>query len=457
MSGGGSKDMLDFEFSKNMQDIDLLSDWTSAGQAGDETANITSNSNAAAAIGADSNSSQADHQLAVSSDSGLLAEQAANQDFSQMILEEDGVQTTFHPDPDATGNELVVDTLGSDIVFENVGNEVSIQAATPPDQQPKASSTQVRNIAPKALQSKPQPQARPRPVLPAANRVTKPASGKPQPIIIPVGNNNQAGASLAQFITQIRPPAIPGGSSNLQKTKVVPIKAISIPPKKPTAIAPAPATSNVKLIMTQTGQQLVISPLKTEQAAPGKFITASTSGTTLTTATGQQVFMLSPVKSGVPQKLVQVLPKPKPPQTSGTTQTVRIQSIQSASSLTSQAQIIKSVSSSADVKPVQVKVVTVPSANTQLKVTGNLRPIAPSPVSKTGQTATTIASSIATLGTGQKLITIPKGNVLQAANVVGGTANNAIITGTGGAQVIMLPANILQGGNAQVAYECILP
>jgi len=472
-----SNDLQELEFVKNMTDIDLLSEWGSGQVLEDTTNSEVSSGNPV--IG----DSHQQGQIALSGDGSLMND---GQGQIQMILGDDGHNESFPYDPSTS--EPVMETLGADIVFENVGNEVSIQSDSPglmrqqqlkpvvTVQQTYAKSSPIKTttIKPKVT------------TLANTNKIMKPVSGKPQPIVIPIGNSQAAGASLAQFITQIRPPAMPGGSNLTANnrmtsqqqlpTRVIPIRAITIPPasKKPQTIAPAPSNSistsqasNVKFIMTQTGQQLLISsPLKSDQLTIGtsntKYITASSAGT-LTTASGQQVFMLSPVKSGGPQKLVQVRPKPEP-------QPIRVQT-SSGNASTGQIINAKQFGGAGDGKPMQIKVVSVPSSSSfsggktinvsglSTSKAGNLRPIAPSPVAKAMSSqalATSISNAIAS---GQKLITIPssaiRGNLIQATSVGNlsnlTTPSGSILTsGTGGAQVIMLPANLLQGSQAQV-------
>lgn len=318
-----------------------------------------------------------------------------------MILEDDG--QSFHTQ-DASSNELVLESFGSDhIVFGNVSNEVSIQAGLEKPSQSNQQQHQVQppprqNILPsKSITVKRPPQ---RPTI--GNIASGPRLPTQQPILIPVGTSNQP-SGLAQFISSIRPPAIPG-ASNI-KPRVMPITTTTvqaIASRKPVTIAPAPSSGKVtKVLMTQTGQQLLISrPIKSEAGTNvgTRFINAS-AGTITVTSSGQQIVFLSPVKGHTVaggQKFVQVLPKP-----AIAPAPIRIASTTS------------SPSSSSNVKPVQViRLVTVSSSSAstssgQSTMTvagsnkGNLRPIAPNTTKAQTITPISIANAI---GSGQKII-----------------------------------------------------
>ncbi|KAI1285799.1 Protein lin-54 -like protein [Halotydeus destructor] len=410
----------DFEF-KNIQDIDLLSDF--------QVEPSVSNSNSSNVIMVDN--SQAG-QLGITGDGNYVDD---GQEI-HMILNNDsqGFQTI------QSQNELhdqVLHDFADDIVFDNVASEVSIVPSASESQQNQRQTLTIPRLT-KGIKTITLPKATP----------TKTISNQPtQQIIIPVSSQGAGGAGLAQFITSIKPPVIPGTSMKPKPVTMSPVRMITttntVQSRKPTSIAPAPG--NVfKYVMTTSGQQLLISsPIKMEDGTEPKIVNIPSSGTTLTTSTGQQVVFLSPAKGGTPQKLVQVRPKPN---ISQSPVRVAVSSASFQQGLTTRTQ---------DGKPVQiVKIMSVAGGNSTASVSGlgkaGLRPIAPS----TNKLPTSIATSIATaLTSGQKLI-IPSSS-LKGGNVItslaGSTSSSGafMTTGPGGAQVIMLPANLLQTGHGQ--------
>ncbi|RWS14525.1 protein lin-54-like protein [Dinothrombium tinctorium] len=338
---------------------------------------------------------------------------------NEITLEEEEMETEdgFITSLDSNRQDNV--EVAEEVVLSDVANEVSITASiekgASADSGSGAAGKTVRKTKSVLTQNK-----------------TKPIQPNQGSILIPV--SNQA-SGLAQFITSIRPPAIPGSSI---KMRPVVANTKLAPAKKPLAIAPAPApvtSSGVimsKVIMTTpTGQQLLISsPVKCQENQKSLASGAVNS-------TSQPIVLFSPIKPSTPNKLVQVRPKPVTTVTTPVTNSTQQKS---------------------EVKPLQIiRLVTLPSSSVS--------------VSSSVQTSSKVTNKVATLSAlspninnAQVVSTTSQKIVMAASTVKATTPNNsagilqsssqipsAFITNSGGAPVIMLPAQFLQGQNQTIS------
>lgn len=262
-----------------------------------------------------------------------------------------------------------------------------------------------------------------------------------QPILIPVAQNILSSPSaLNDFINSIRPPVIPGSGVRHQiqiqkgQTTLTPIRPGA--PRRPAPIAPAPSLQtlsggSLKLVMTSNagGQQVI-------QLQPTQ-VRSDPSGVKSITSSGQQFLVVSPVKQGMATKVATGLKQLAPAPT----------------------RIITSQSSAAgpkgDMKASNVQILRlVPSSSLTQGSKPGLRSIAPNTTPKTIQVTSAQAASIASaIGDfpGQKVTIIPapktgiSGLQVSRAIVSGSQTSYITTSSSSGAQVIMLPAQLVQG------------
>jgi hypothetical protein len=357
-------------------------------------------------------------------------------------------------------NDFLFDTMASeDIVFQNVGSEVSISAS---GEKPFA----IQQVSPVSVQKNIRKAK-------SGNSPNKNRSSVSQGQLIHSVSTNQA-SGLTQFITSMKPP--PLLSTSGPKKTSTPNRGVTT--KKQPTLAPAPSSlpsSNIKMIMTPTGQQLLItSPIKQGQENQKSTSISIQSSKALTSTlqpiqtqqaspisqqssqSQQQIVFLSPIKSASPNttnKLIEVRPKPS--------------SVPSVTTI----QLPVDNNSSKDVKPLQIiRLVSVSNNTSTPTIIDSVAGSKSANSSKTIKTivsnTTKIQSPVASTSLNTHKLMVPSSAIKSGASlkqtVNSGSNSNSvsstptfITTGTGGTSLIMVPAQLLQQQQPQLQQSSI--